>query len=171
MDRIKGLELFMSAAKHARKKIPNLKLVIIGPNLNNSNLRLIKNLEKNGVQDISIILGKQINVEEVFLLIDYLALTSYSEGFPNTIGECMSAQIPCVSTNVGDCKYIIGNTGWVTKKNSLKELIYTLKKAVKISRKENKWQKIKIDCSKRIKDVFNYEKEIKKYKNFYQSLK
>ena len=83
----------------------------------------------------------------------------------------MACMTPCVSFNVGDCKYIIGNTGWVTRKNSLKELISTLEEAVKISRKENKWQKIKIDCSKRIKDVFNYEKEIKKYKNFYQTLK
>jgi len=41
---------------------------------------------------------------------DALVLTSLHEGSPNTIKEAMSCNCPIVSTNVGDVKWVIGNT-------------------------------------------------------------
>tara|TARA_Y100000994_G_scaffold131282_1_gene107570 strand:+ start:2258 stop:3388 length:1131 start_codon:yes stop_codon:yes gene_type:complete len=164
--------LLQSIAKISRS-IPNIHLFLAGRGISNKNVRLTRTIESFSLQNITTLAGylEDQDLIDAYSSTDITVLTSRSESFPNVIGESMACMTPCVSFNVGDCKYIIGNTGWVTRKNSLKELIYTLEKAVKISRKENKWQKIKIDCSKRIKDVFNYEKEIKKYKNFYQTLK
>jgi teichuronic acid biosynthesis glycosyltransferase TuaC len=41
---------------------------------------------------------------------DVLLLTSFHEGSPNVIKEAMACNCPIVTTNVGDVKWVIGNT-------------------------------------------------------------
>lgn len=46
--------------------------------------------------------------------LDVLALPSaWGEGFPNIVGEAMLAGVPCVATDVGDARDLIGGTGMV----------------------------------------------------------
>lgn len=41
---------------------------------------------------------------------DFLLLTSFREGSPQVIKEAMACNCPIVSTDVGDIKWVIGNT-------------------------------------------------------------
>src|SRR4030042_4531165 len=41
---------------------------------------------------------------------DVLLLTSFHEGSPNVIKEAMACNCPVVSTDVGDVRWVVGNT-------------------------------------------------------------
>ncbi|MDC0951259.1 glycosyltransferase [Candidatus Pelagibacter sp.] len=91
-----------------KKKHPNIILIAVG-----------KNLEKYALNsDRIIFLGERSNVNEIMTSFDMLCLTSKAEGFPNVIGEAMLSGLPCISTDVGDAKNIIGKTGWIVPNNS-----------------------------------------------------
>lgn len=39
--------------------------------------------------------------------------SAWGEAFPLSVGEAMAAEVPCVVTDVGDCAYLVGNSGIV----------------------------------------------------------
>ncbi len=78
---------------------PKWKLVIVGyDHLKQNHLARLQELVKQlGVEDRVILTGKQSNVERYYLQSKIFAFTSSSEGFPNVIGEAMSAGLPVVA--------------------------------------------------------------------------
>ena len=61
------------------------------------------------------LLGRRDDVNIILTISDLLGLTSYIEGFPNVILEAMSSKVPCIGTNVGGIKFLIGDTGYLVK--------------------------------------------------------
>lgn len=78
---------------------PDWKLVIVGYDhlKQYHSERLQKIIDINSAQDRIILAGKQSNVESYYLESKIFAFTSSSEGFPNVIGEALSAGLPVVS--------------------------------------------------------------------------
>ena len=59
-------------------------------------------------------LGAAPEVRTVYAAIDVLCLPSaFGEGFPNVIGEAMACGVPCVATDVGDSRAVMGGFGVV----------------------------------------------------------
>lgn len=89
----KLIELFIRLSK------PGWKLVIVGyDHLKQKNSeRLMKIIKDNHVEDSVLLEGKKANVETYYLKSKIFAFTSSSEGFPNVIGEAMSACLPVIA--------------------------------------------------------------------------
>ncbi len=77
----------------------NWKLVIVGyDHLKQKNSIILEQLIKElGLQNQVELAGKRDNVEDYYLKSKIFAFTSSSEGFPNVIGEAMSAGLPVVA--------------------------------------------------------------------------
>jgi GalNAc-alpha-(1->4)-GalNAc-alpha-(1->3)-diNAcBac-PP-undecaprenol alpha-1,4-N-acetyl-D-galactosaminyltransferase len=89
----KLIEMFVNINK------PDWKLIIIGyDHLKQNNLDNLKQLVKDLKAENKVELaGKQSDVEQYYRKSKIFAFTSSSEGFPNVIGEAMSACLPVVA--------------------------------------------------------------------------
>lgn len=94
---------------------PDWKLVLLGyDHLKQENQIKWKALVSElGIKDRVIFTGKQSDVEHYYLTSKVFAFTSVSEGFPNVIGEAMSAGLPVVAF---DC--IAGPSDLITDGNN-----------------------------------------------------
>jgi GalNAc-alpha-(1->4)-GalNAc-alpha-(1->3)-diNAcBac-PP-undecaprenol alpha-1,4-N-acetyl-D-galactosaminyltransferase len=89
----KLIEIFLSISD------PEWKLKIVGYDhlKQNTSERLLKIISEKDATDRVILEGKQTDVESYYLKSCVFAFTSSSEGFPNVIGEAMSAGLPVVA--------------------------------------------------------------------------
>lgn len=89
------------------------KLMIVGGDaLKQKNMEKLKRqIEQCGMNDRIILTGTQQDVDHYYLTSKIFAFTSSSEGFPNVIGEAMSAGMPVISFDcvAGPSEMIIDN--------------------------------------------------------------
>jgi len=130
----------------------------IGINLDNINIvfssaftSIVKNpqLAKKSCDKAEIMIRCKINLielkgytrDQVNLLMnasDCVLLTSFSEGSPQLIKEAMACNCPIVATNVGDIKWLLGNTaGCFITNFSTEDVAEKIKKALEFGRKTN----------------------------------
>jgi glycosyltransferase involved in cell wall biosynthesis len=59
------------------------------------------------------LLGVRADIPRLTAAFDVALLTSaYGEGFPNVLGEALACGVPCVATDVGDSREIVGDEGF-----------------------------------------------------------
>ncbi len=79
--------------------LPDWKLIIVGGDAlkQKNSILLQEQIKKAGLQTRIFLEGNQKDIEGYLLRSDIFAFTSSSEGFPNVIGEAMSAGLPVVA--------------------------------------------------------------------------
>jgi len=90
------------------------KCVLAGRGMDSSNAALRDLIENLSLTSRILLLGSRDDIPRIMNGLDCHVLSSaYGEGFPNVVAEAMACGVPCVATDVGDARQIIGNTGWV----------------------------------------------------------
>jgi len=92
-----------------RKSTQNkIKLLLVGKGMTTDNNMVSEMIDQHEMQDHCLLVGEQKDIPCFLNAMDIHLLTSDSEGWPNVLGEAMSAGCLCVATDVGDVAQILG---------------------------------------------------------------
>lgn len=118
-DPVKNHEGFIEMASYLTKMKENVHFLMVGRGVTQSNDYLIRLINEYGLIGRFTLLGERDDMPEILRCLDALCLTSYSESFPNVLAEAMASGTPCVSTDVGDAKEILGDFGFTVPINKM----------------------------------------------------
>jgi glycosyltransferase involved in cell wall biosynthesis len=111
---IKGHAVFLQAASHFASRHPQARFVIVGAEIPGHPYGFGQAAEAAPHLNQTVtLLGMQENMPRLLQAFDVLSSCSYSEGFPNVVGEAMACGIACIVTDVGSSARLVGDTGRV----------------------------------------------------------
>lgn len=111
---MKDHDTFLEAAALIARQLPDAVFVLAGRNIDRANQRIAQKIAALGLAAALRLLGEVRDTESLYPAFDVLALSSSrGEAFPNVLGEAMACGVPCVATDVGDARSIIGDTGGI----------------------------------------------------------
>ena len=100
---------FIRSASLIAAKYPRVRFLMVGRGLDENNEELVSALNLTLCKDRFILLGERSDPAACLDALDVFVLSSCTEGFPNVLGEAMALGVPCVTTNVGDAAFLLGN--------------------------------------------------------------
>jgi len=130
----KDFRTFLHAAHYLREQFSNVHFVLIGFEVDRQNNELCSYLRNLTLEGCVSLLGQRTGVECIYPGLDIYTLSSaWGEAFPNVIGEAMACAVPCVATDVGDCRDIIAETGLIVPRQNPQALAAAWYQLIKLS--------------------------------------
>jgi glycosyltransferase involved in cell wall biosynthesis len=119
-DPIKNHPLFLKAAAQIAAERPEVRFVCVGHG-EAAYLEELRNLTRTlGIESkVRWVLSGPDVMRGVYNALDVFCSSSFSEGFPNVIGEAMACGRRCVVTDAGDSHLVLGDTGTVVPSDDL----------------------------------------------------
>lgn len=161
----KGYKYFVEAVRAIAEESKNAHFILIGRNVDGNNAELNGWIKDTGYSERFHLLGEQKDPSKFFPAFTVLVNPSTTESFPNVIGEAMACGVPCVVTDVGDSRKIIGDYGLtVPAKNSdaLSRSVLDLLSLTKIERGE-----MGLNARERIMQNYSIDAVAKQYEHLY----
>ncbi len=113
---IKGHKIFLKSAREVLIKQPHTSFLVVG-SIDDMDLyeELKMMIKEYGIEEKVIFTDERSDVSKILSIIDVSVLTSFSEGFSNTLIESMAMERPVVATNVGGNPEAVdnGETGFL----------------------------------------------------------
>ncbi len=103
----KGQADFLQAAARVLPEFPSAYFVLVGDGADRP--RLERLADTLGIREHVLFTGYQQDVRPIFRDLDYLALTSHTEGFPNVLLESLCMDTPVLATAVGGVPAIVSD--------------------------------------------------------------
>jgi glycosyltransferase involved in cell wall biosynthesis len=98
---MKDYPTFIEAAKLIHAKHPETRFIIVGAET-----------ESLDVPPFIEVLGERHDLPELTASLNIAVSSSaFGEGFPNVVGEAMACAVPVVATDIGDTRWVMGETG------------------------------------------------------------
>lgn len=129
LDPQKNHGLLIDALRLLRVSRPDVVVVFIGDGRADYREAMRARARDAGVATAIRWVGSTDDVVSAYSALDILCLCSSAEGFPNALAEAMCVGLPCVATDVGDAKILLGDCGWVVPSSDPNALAGALNEA------------------------------------------
>jgi len=167
-DPMKDHENFLLASGLIAAKTPDIHFVLAGNEVDPSNPFFGKYLEIDELRGRLHLLGQRDDMPDLMAALDIASLSSYGEGFPNTIAEAMSCGTPCVVTDTGDSAYLVEKTGIVVAPKDPQALAEGLQKMISLGVEGRK--SLGAAARQRIQLNFQQNEVTRQYEQLYEGL-
>ena len=165
----KDYETFAEAAGILCRRLSNVSFLLCGREITPENTRLVGWLEAASVLPQCHLLGVRADIPRISAALDIGTLSSaFGEAFPNVLGEAMACGVPCVATDVGDCRMIIADTGLVVAPRQPEALAHAWQEIVELE------SQARCELGKRarrhISDHFSLDRVTAQYEALYREV-
>ncbi len=113
LDPAKDHAGFLDAARVLAGRLPRARFLLIGKGVTADNPALA-GCAAPPLAGRFFLLGPRQDVPGWLNALDLYLQSSLSEGMPNALGEAMASGVPCVATDAGDTRILLGDCGLVT---------------------------------------------------------
>ena len=158
---------FLRAAVMVAQRNPRAHFILVGKDVAPTNSALREIIPTNLLNRF-VFTGEQNDPARFMQAMDVLCSSSWSEAFPNVIGEAMACALPCVVTDVGDCATIVDNTGIVVPPSDSQALAEGLLTMLKKPQEER--DQLGHAARSRIKDHYALTQVVSRYSDLYRTL-
>lgn len=168
-DDQKNYPMMMNVFGRIAQERQDTHFVLCGLHLDPNNTELMELVATNGVADRIHLLGLRQDVDRLLPAFNVFALTSaYGEGFPNVLGEAMACGVPCVSTDVGDARRIIGRAESIAAVGDEEAFATAILDILQLP--EDAWKALSQSARARITENFSLAETLQNYQSLYRSL-
>ncbi|KKK37617.1 N-acetyl-alpha-D-glucosaminyl L-malate synthase [Mesobacillus campisalis] len=140
------------------------KLILVG---DGPEMKVVANLvNRLGIKDKVLFLGKQENLAELYSISDLMLLLSEKESFGLAALEAMSCGVPCIGTDIGGIPEVItdGEDGFICALGDIDDMAA---KALNLLTEQNQYDKFSRNAVETAREKFSAEKIVREYEDVY----
>ncbi|HSV13390.1 MAG TPA: glycosyltransferase [Tepidisphaeraceae bacterium] len=167
-DPFKDHETFLRAAAKLKRIRPDVHYVLCGHNVDSNNSVLMAMIGSLGIGEQCHLIGARTDVPRVLAGLDLAAQSSVSEAFPLVLGEAMACGVPCVATDVGDSRLIVGDTGKIVPARDPDALAAGMGEM--LAMRSSALQQLGITARTRVREMFDLKSVTRRYESLYTDL-
>ena len=121
---MKGHLDLLQAAARVVELVPEAYFVLAGWGVMAENQLLGSQVKSLGLERHVALLGEREDVPRLTAALDVaVSASKWGDAFPNSLGEAMSCGVPCIATEVGDARRILGESGVIVPPGDVASMV------------------------------------------------
>lgn len=158
---------FLRAAVEVASRLPKVQFLLVGRDVSPDNPALLGVIPADLLPRF-VFTGERLDSTRLMQAMDVIVSSSWSEAFPNVLGEAMASGVPCVTTDVGDSAHVVGETGLVVPPSDPEALTNAILSMLNKGLDDRR--RLGRDARCRIKQNFSLDAIVGRYAYLYESL-
>lgn len=165
-DPIKDHATFFRAAAIVAGTDERAHFVLAGAGVDDSNRDLASLAQEAELGGRAHCLGSRSDIPRITAALDVAVSSSVSEGLSNVLVEAMACGVPCVATDVGDSRFILGDTGAIVPPRDAPALAAAITETLRRAL----GGEMSAAARRRAREEFDLALMVRRYEDLYSSL-